>query len=78
MNEIILECPHCQYCFNTSIWFEQYQVSNSLFECWSGKDSPLPKLENDEEIYSFLLDEGARMDCPECGEVCCIEDLCEV
>ena len=30
------------------------------------------------EIYAFLLEEGARMDCPDCGEVCCIEDLTEV
>jgi hypothetical protein len=78
MNRILLECPHCQYCFNASEWLVQYQVTNELFEYWSGKKSELPKLEDDKEIYAFLLDEGARMDCPECGEVCCIEDLCEV
>lgn len=78
MSNVLLECPHCQYCFRASEWFEQYQVSNLLFEKWSGRDNPLPELKNDEEIYTFLLNEEVRMDCPECGEVCCIEDLCEV
>lgn len=78
MSKVLLECPHCQYCFNVSEWFDQYQITNELFEHWSGKKNELPKLEEDEEIYTFLLDEEARMDCPECGEVCCIEDLCEI
>lgn len=78
MNEILLECPHCQYCFNAREWFNQYQITNKLFNYWGNKRNELPKLEKDEEIYTFLLDEEARMDCPECGEVCCIEDLCEV
>ena len=78
MNNILLECPHCQYCFNVNKWLDQYLVTNELFQYWSGKENKLPKLTNNEEIYTFLLEEEARMDCPECGEVCCIEDLCEV
>ena len=78
MNNIMLECPHCQYCFNVEDWFNQYSMSNELFEYYTGKNNPLPKNLSNEEIYTYLLEEGARMDCPECGEVCCIEDLCEV
>lgn len=38
----------------------------------------LPEFKNDQEIYKYLLEETARMDCPECGELCCIEDLLEI
>ena len=78
MNRIILECPHCQSCFNASEWLEQYSVTNELYKYWSGKDSVIPEFESEEEIYKYLLEEEARMDCPDCGEVCCIEDLTEV
>ena len=78
MTGIILECPHCQSCFNASEWLEQYSVTNELFKYYSGKNSTIPKFESEEEIYKYLLEEGTRMDCPDCGEVCCIEDLTEV
>jgi hypothetical protein len=78
MERILLECPDCQYCFTASEWFDSYKTTNTVLEYWSGKDNPLPQLETEQEIYNFLLNEGARMDCPECGEVQCIEDLCEI
>ena len=78
MNRIILECPHCQSCFNASEWLEQYSVTNELFKYYSGKNSTIPKFESEEDVYKYLLEEGARMDCPDCDEVCCIEDLTEV
>lgn len=78
MNKIILECPHCQTCFDINVWLEQYSLTNKLFSYWAGKNYYLPEFDSEEKIYEYLLIEEARMDCPECEEVCCIEDLTEV
>ena len=77
-DQILLECPEYQFCFDANEWLRQYGVTNELFNFVTGKNNPFPKNLSDQEAYTYLLDEGARMDCPECGEVQCVEDLCEI
>lgn len=76
--KMLLECPECQCCFLPSELLEAYSITNELFEYVSGERNSLPDNLTEEETYKFLLDENARFDCPECGEVLCIEDMCEV
>ena len=75
---MLLECSNCQSCFNVFEWMEQYEVTNKVLEYFTGEANPLPENLNENELYNYLYINCARMDCPDCGEVVCIEDLCIV
>jgi len=68
--EFHLECPNCQA---TPI-VEEWRVANEGIEVLGMKQLP-ERFESVDEFYDFRDNSGSRFDCPECGEVCCIEDM---
>ena len=75
---MILECPNCNSCFTLEELMDTANVTLAVQGFLTGEVNKVPENLSDDELYEFLLDEVYNIDCPECGEVMCISDMCEI
>lgn len=73
-----LECPECNSCFTLKELIDTANTTLAIQGFLSGKSQLVPDNLSDDELYQFLLEEVYNIDCPECGEVICISDMCEI
>ena len=66
-----LECCSCQ----ATPTVEEWREYNLGAEALGLVNVPEEGFESEEEWNDFQDESGTRLDCPECGEVNCIEDL---
>lgn len=65
-----LECPSC----SATPSIEEWKKHNQLIEVLGIENLP-DKFEDIDDFYNFQEESGCRLDCPECGDVNCIEDM---
>lgn len=63
---LILECPHCQSCYETADWNKAPGI----------RDEPIP--DNIEDWDEYTRTHTGRIDCPDCGQVAIYEDMISV
>lgn len=69
--KIKLECPNCRTTLDISQWNENMKDSISI-----GRADELIPLDIDAEGWkTFRREHSGVVDCPECGEVCVLDDM---
>lgn len=75
---MILECPECNSCFTLEELKDTADITLAVQGFLTEVHKRVPDNLSEEELYQFLLDDVYNIDCPECGEVICISDMCEI
>ena len=75
---MILECPECNSCFTLTSLVDTANTTLSVQGFLTREAKEVPENLSDDDLYEFLLEEVYNIDCPSCGEVICISDMCEV
>ena len=73
-----LECPECCSCFTLEELEDAANITLAVQGSLTGVINRVPGDLSEDKLYEFLLEEVYNIDCPECGEVICISDMCEI